>query len=109
MRLKAHIWVNALIRRAQAGGAMAAVIHRGDNDAGSVMLKLNFLTGQATLYAPFTGLEGARVWRVLQDQAAETDIDAAIKREINLDPDLWVVEIEDRHGRHFIDEPMEAI
>ncbi len=109
MRLKAHIWVNALIRRAQAGGAMAAVIHRGDNDAGSVMLKLNFLTGQATLYAPFTGLRGRGFGVFCKTKLRKQILMRQLSVKSIFDPDLWVVEIEDRHGRHFIDEPMEAI
>jgi hypothetical protein len=31
------------------------------------------------------------------------EIEARLAREIKFDPDLWIVEVEDRAGRHFLD------
>ncbi|MEY3003616.1 MAG: hypothetical protein RLZZ491_792, partial [Pseudomonadota bacterium] len=38
-------------------------------------------------------------------KGAETAVDAAIDRQRGFDPDLWVIEIEDRAGRHLLDQP----
>ena len=38
----------------------------------------------------------------------EVDLDRYIERATRIDPDLWVVEIDDREGRHFLTEPVEA-
>jgi hypothetical protein len=35
--------------------------------------------------------------------APESAIETLIARERRFDPDLWVVEVEERSGRHFLD------
>ena len=38
----------------------------------------------------------------------EADLDAYIEKAIRIDPDVWVVEVDDPEGRHFLVEPVEA-
>jgi len=95
-RLNAGFWTSALIRQAQQGGAFAVVIRRGDPDAGACLVKVRTLDGQASLYRPIRNMEGQRVW-LPKGPEIETEID-----------DLWVLEIEDRQGRHFLSEPVET-
>jgi hypothetical protein len=105
--LRTEIWVAALIRRAQVGGAFATVAAKGDLDAGAVVVKVNFLDGRAQAYAPAWDGEGRRAWiNPLGSDApdAEARVDDYLRRRRERDPDLWVVEIEDRRGRHFIEE-----
>ena len=110
MRLKAEIWISGLLRRAQSAGAMALVAHRGDKDAGTVMVRVSTLTGCSALYVPFTGLEGDRRWRVSTGpDTPDSKVEEIIAREIQYDPDLWVVEIEDRLGAAFLDEVVDAL
>jgi hypothetical protein len=103
-RLKAELWVKAHIRICEAQGAQAFVVRRGDETAGIVLLKVNRLDGHAYLLEPATGLDGARVWTRVTKSDDEADADAAIARAVKRDPDLWVLEIEDRAGRHFLTE-----
>ncbi len=35
--------------------------------------------------------------------APDADIEARLVREIRFDPDVWIVEVEDRAGRNFLD------
>ena len=35
----------------------------------------------------------------------EAEVDATVARQRSFDPDLWVIEVEDRQGRHLLDEP----
>jgi hypothetical protein len=109
-RLKAEIWIKALIRRAQVAGAFAAVVNRGDETAGSLLLKQNTLDGQCIVYVPGYGLDGQRVWRrhAGGGSTTEAEADQYIEKARSRDPDLWVVEIEDAQGRSFIDEPIEG-
>jgi hypothetical protein len=108
-RLKAGIWVRALIRRVEAAGAAAFVVRKGDETAGVVLVKLSTLNGQASVLSPSTGLDGGRLWLRATGAAPVEDADAEayIARQLSFDPDVWVIEIEDRAGRHFLDEPVE--
>ena len=105
-RLKAEFWVKAHIRICEVQGAPAFVVRRGDDTAGVVLLKVNRLDGRAYLLEPATGLDGARIWTRITKSEDEADADATIQRAIKRDPDIWVLEIEDREGRHFLTEPV---
>ena len=108
MLLSTDVWVGALIRRAELSGAFATVARKGDARAGAVLVKLyNPATRQARLYAQALRREGERVWMQPLPEAAESDLDAYVGRQAGYDPDIWVVEIEDREGRHFLTEPVE--
>ncbi len=104
MDLRANLYVAALVRRAESGGAFAAVTAHGDDDAGVVLVKVALLDGRARVYMPAIGVDGARRWvQPLGDApVVEADADAYLARQRDVDPDAWVVEIEDRAGRHFL-------
>lgn len=105
--LRTEIWVSALIRRAQVGGAYATVAARGDPDAGAVVVKVNVLDGRAQAYAPAIDSQGRRTWIDPLGVGApepESRIDDYLTRRRARDPDLWIVEIEDRRGRSFIED-----
>jgi hypothetical protein len=108
-RLNAGLWVDAHIRRCWSNGVPAMLVRRGDDTAGIVLLKLNRLDDGCTVLAPATGLDGERIWFRASGETpvAESDADAYIARRLDGDPDLWVIEIEDRDGRHFLDDPVE--
>ena len=109
MLLSTDIWVGALIRRAELAGAFAVVARKGDPRAGAVLVKaLDRRAGTARLYAEATKGDGERVWMQPVPSDAEPELDAYIERARRIDPDLWVVEIEDREGRHFITERVEG-
>lgn len=105
-RLRAEIWVKALIRRCEVAGAAAMVVRRGDATSGVVLVKVNRLDRTAQVFAPARAGDGALVWMAGTGPAPvpETDADAYIERQRKFDPDLWVVEIEDRQGRNFLQE-----
>lgn len=113
-RLKTEIRVSAHIRRARSAGAFATIVRKGDIDAGAVAVKVYRGQGQAQLFVQSRDLDGNQIWRDPFEQDApdaagadtaidETKIDAWLKKECDIDPDLWIVEIEDREGRAFLD------
>lgn len=108
MMLSTDIWVAALIRRAELAGAFAVVVRKGDARAGSVLVKvLHRGEGSAKLYSEATRGDGERVWMRPLPSILEADLDRYVERSARIDPDIWVVEIEDRSGRHFLTEPVE--
>jgi hypothetical protein len=110
MRLKSEIWVKAYLRRCNVAGADALLVRRGDADAGAIYIKVSRLDGTATLYGPApAGLDEAREdrrWQPCLKDApvAEADADAFLQRQIDFDSDIWIVAVEDRVGRHFLDD-----
>ncbi len=109
MLLSSDLWVSALIRRAELGGAFATVVRRGDQRAGTVIVKVfDTSTRRARLYSEAFGADGERLWMQPVESDHESELDAYIERQSGYDPDLWVVEIEDREGRHFITETVAA-
>ncbi|MDP3692884.1 DUF1491 family protein [Bradyrhizobium sp.] len=110
MRLKSAIWVAAYLRRCQTAGVFGAVRRRGAEEAGAVFVKVATLDGNAMLYvpAPQTVYDDSRpierIFTPMSPQPVpETVVEERLVREIKFDPDAWVVETEDRAGRHFLD------
>ena len=103
--LVAAFWVQAYLTRLRLQDIPAFVTSHGDNDAGAVLIKINTLDGQARAFQRGYDLTtGARRWIELT-AGTELDVDAAIRRQIEFDPDLWVIEVEDRQGRTLLDDP----
>jgi hypothetical protein len=103
-RLAADLWVSAYRLRLERAGIPCMVSRRGDATAGSVLVKLATLDGAGRLYGRSWDAEGRRVWALLAE-GPEPEVDAAAARQVRVDPDLWLLEIEDRRGRTLLDEP----
>jgi hypothetical protein len=113
MRLKTAIWVAAYIRRCGVEGASAALRRRGAEEAGAIFVKINRLDGTAELFgpAPQSAFEAStpsdRAFTRCMPVRPEADVETYLAREIRFDPDVWIVEVEDRAGRHFLDTIIE--
>lgn len=110
MRLKSNIWVAAYLRRCQTEGVFGAVRRRGSEEAGAVFVKLALLDGNAVLFAPAPQSlydESRPADRVFvattPEPIPEPDVEQRLLKEIKFDSDVWIVEVEDRAGRHFLD------
>jgi hypothetical protein len=110
MRLRADIWVAAYLRRCAVEGAAAVLRRRGAAEAGAIFVIIDRLDGRAALYAPAPqselGEHGAqRLWsRAHKDEWIDPSaVEKRLAREIEFDPDIWIVEVEDRQGRNWLD------
>ena len=106
MRLRTELWGKAYLRRCAVAGVAALVVRHGDDDAGAIFIRINRLNGQSHVFGPApAGLDDAaldRQWIKVRDGTDEA-ADAYLHREADFDRDLWVVEVEDRAGRHFLE------
>jgi len=104
-RLTAEFWVQAYLARLRFMEIPAFVVAHGDDTGGAVLVKLNTLDGRAQAFQrEFDLMTGARAWVELS-AGPEAEVDAAIARQRGFDPDLWVIEVEDRAGRHLLAQP----
>ncbi len=103
-RLTAEFWVHAYLARLRLADIAAFVTAHGDDTAGAVAVKLNLLDGSARLFTrSFDLMTGNRTWLTLAE-GPEAQVDAVIARQRGGDPDLWVIEVEDRQGRSLLDQ-----
>jgi len=114
MRLKSELWVKAYLRRCTLEGAAALLERRGDSDAGAIYIKVSHLDGRAGLFGPAPASLGAkdneRRWQscLATPTAAEAEVDGYLARQLTFDPDLWIIVVEDRQGRHFLEDWLAA-
>ena len=106
--LKAKLMVQACLRASAAAGINATLLRRGYEDAGAILIRLDLLDGSAVVLTQTRTVDGEPAWMrgtgPVPVPAAEAD--AYIERQTRRDPDLWVVEVEDRAGRHPLGEPI---
>lgn len=100
MRLKSHIFVSAVLRRAFALGGYAAVLRKGADDAGAIFIRQRTRMGTETLFAPAPqnffddDADIGRKFEIRLKDRESGELDDALAREIRFDPDCWIVEIE---------------
>ncbi|MFC0218138.1 hypothetical protein FHS82_000483 [Pseudochelatococcus lubricantis] len=110
MRLKSEIWVSAYLRRCAVEGAFAVLRRRGAAEAGAIFVLVDRLDGTARLFGPAPQSladedAGVRLFAPVPLKSGPTPAAAEerLRREIDFDSDLWIVDVEDREGRHFLD------
>ncbi|MCI0466113.1 MAG: DUF1491 family protein [Beijerinckiaceae bacterium] len=109
MRLRADFWVAAYIRRCAHEGAMAVLRRRGAAEAGAIFIKIDRLDGFVSLYGPapqseLTGKDDRLFARLHTEPWIDpAEAEQRLARQIRFDPDLWIVETEDKQGRSFLD------
>ena len=110
MRVKSEIWVKAYLRRVISEGAFAVVVRRGNDEAGAIYVKQVPLDGTACIFSPapagFDAVARDRQWvcHFGETVVREEQADRYLEQQASYDPDIWILEVEDRAGRHFMDE-----
>lgn len=102
-QLRADLWAAAFVRRHNDLGHICVVVRRGDATAGQIFIELDHLNGTASLFTPAPSAlrpeqSADRLFQRRFDRVAPQEVAARIAREIEFDPDLWVLGLELRDG-----------
>ena len=109
MRVTSALWVAAYVRRCHGQGAFAVVVRRGAEEAGAITVTVDRLDGTSDLYvpAPQSVFDAAqpeeRLFLRVLERAGADDISARLASERKFDSDIWIVTVEDRDGRSFLE------
>lgn len=109
-RLPAHLEAGGLIRAVQAAGGFAAVLAKGERDAGTIMVICCQNGTNARLYERMPRPDGSRGWVLTKRQSTENkhDFSDYCDRRKQQDSDLWIVELDIANAERFIDMPPQA-
>ncbi|MCJ2041751.1 DUF1491 family protein [Methylobacterium sp. J-059] len=108
-RLRSDFWVSAHLRRLAVEGISAVQRRRGAAEAGAIFVKVDRLDGRADLYGPAPQAlfededTGGRRFVAMVWEGTPLDAEERLTKEIRFDSDLWIIEIDDREGRHLLD------
>ncbi|WP_428332771.1 DUF1491 family protein [Novosphingobium sp.] len=94
-RLPAALEVAGVVRATAAAGGFAMVLHKGEPDAGVILVVGVDREGLRTLYERMPDPAGPRRWTAVRTQTAEArrEFDEYLDRRKLQDPDLWLVEL----------------
>lgn len=97
-RLPTALWVDAHLHALTLQGTPYYIVNKGAYAAGTVMVKIVAVGEGCKLLQQQRDLNGLLGWLGLfkGETVAESEADAYIRRAVGRDPDLWVIEVEDR-------------
>jgi hypothetical protein len=103
-RLPAHLTVSAILRLAESLGGFAAVLARGERDAGTILLVMLCRGEGAVLYERMPQATGARPFVAAKREIPENpqDFSEYLTRRRQQDPDVWLIEVDIADPERFI-------
>lgn len=112
MRVTSDFWVSAFMRRVGLEGGFATLRRRGNAEAGAIAVTVSRAADRLValyLQAPQSAFDDGRPVDRLFVPAwpdifvEEVRVSEKLAREMQFDPDLWIIDVEDRDGRAFVD------
>ncbi len=96
-RLPTGLFVEGHLKTLDARGVFYYILNKGPYSSGVILVKISNRQGQCRAQIQQRDLDGQLGWVDIFDQEIieESKVDAYIHREIDRDPDLWVIEIEE--------------
>ncbi len=101
-RIPTELWVSAHVRQCGSRGIPVYIARRGALAAGTVMVKVFIPGSGCRLFNQARDIDGAMGWMDIfnGETVDEKRADDYIRRTTSRDPDIWVVEVEDRQGNN---------
>ena len=106
--LKTILWIKAQIKICDINFLPAVIIRKGDPDSGTVLLKINRLQHGVQVFSQTRTSEALRAWMSITGNTPVKNsiADLKIQKHCNIDPDAWVLEIEDPNYNYQMQEPL---
>ena len=103
-RLPAHLEVSGLLRQVAAAGGFAAVLHKGEREAGTIVVVCAENGAARRVFERMPSADGDRDWVLSKSETVESAqlIDDYLTRRQAQDPDLWIIELDIPNGERFI-------
>jgi len=103
-RLPAHLEVAAILRLAESQGGFAAVMARGERDAGTILLVTTCRGQGGVLYERMPALDGSRsfVATIRENPENPQEFSQYLARRGRQDPDIWVIEVDIAEPERFV-------
>ena len=102
-RVTSEFWVKAYLTRLRVMDIPAFLTSRGDATAGAVLVKINTLDGNAAAFQRSYDTDGNRIWVPLSE-GTDREVEETLSRQRQYDPDIWIIEVEDKQGRSLLDQ-----
>lgn len=103
-RLPARLEVDGLLRQVQSVGGFACVLHKGEPDAGTILVVLTENARNTRVYERMPQPDGTRGWACsrAQDNENKQEFEDYLTRRAQQDPDVWIIELDIADGERFI-------
>lgn len=103
-RLPAHLEVSGIIRAVNDAGGFATVVHKGERDAGTILIGTREPGATLCLYERMPDFNGNRIWTKTREEEIENEreFDEYLARRCNQDTDCWIINLEIGHPERFI-------
>lgn len=103
-RLPAHLEASAILRSVNHEGGFATILHKGEPDAGTILIATGHRDASLCLYERMPDLDGNRVWTKTREEPVENEreFSAYLDRRAAQDSDCWIISLEIAHAERFI-------
>ena len=105
-RLKTELLVQAGIRYCESILVTAMLRRRGDSEAGAIFVKVSRLDGTSGLFTRVTSFMEDSKWQCCSGEKwlLDDQVEERLIKEIDIDPDIWIIEIENPSGENPFEE-----
>lgn len=109
-RLATSVLASALIRKAQGEGGFAAVLAKGDAEAGAMLVILLDRGGGSMLLERILRPNGEYGWEDVAGTGGNSEsVNGFLSKRRRSDPDLWLIELTVASAERFAAEMNEAV